>query len=195
MERITPEEALRHPTWQMGAKISIDSATLMNKGLELIEASHLFDFPAEQIDVVVHPQSIVHSCVEYRDGSWLAQLSVNDMVFPVQYALSYPGSVGERVRASRDCRPGRLDFEALDEDRFPCSRVGPPGPRMGESAPAVLNAANEVAVHAFLEGRISYPEIVAPSSAAWRRTSRNELRAWKMLSSGIGGGAGRHESC
>ena len=160
-ESITPEEALRHPTWAMGNKITIDSATLMNKGLELIEASHLFGFPADRIDVVIHPQSIVHSFVEYRDGSWLGQLSVNDMVFPVQYALSYPDRWRNDFRRLDVTDLGSLTFEPLDRHRFPAVELARRSLEMGESAPAVLNAANEIAVHAFLGGRISYPEIVA----------------------------------
>lgn len=159
-ETIRPEEALQHPTWQMGAKITIDSATLMNKGLELIEASFLFDVPAEEIDIVVHPQSIVHSLVEYRDGSWLAQLSVNDMVFPVQYALSFPERWSNEFQRLEMGELGRLDFEPLDEERFPAVALARRALAMGESAPAVLNAANEVAVQAFLDGKILFPQIV-----------------------------------
>jgi len=160
-EEIRPEEALKHPTWQMGAKITIDSATLMNKGLELIEASFLFDTPADRIDIVVHPQSIVHSLVEYRDGSWLAQLSVNDMVFPVQYALSFPERWSNEFPRLELGEIGRLDFEPLDEERFPAVALARRALAMGESAPAVLNAANEVAVEAFLSGKILFPQIVA----------------------------------
>lgn len=157
---IRPEEALRHPTWSMGAKISIDSATLMNKGLELIEASHLFALPAECIDVVIHPQSIVHSLVEFCDGSWLAQLSINNMVLPVQYALSYPER-WENEFPRLDLKDvGRLDFEEVDEAKFPTIALARRSLAMGESAPAVLNAANEEAVHAFLAGRILFPAIV-----------------------------------
>ena len=160
-EAIRPDEALKHPTWQMGAKITIDSATLMNKGLELIEASFLFDVPAEEIDIVVHPQSIVHSLVEYRDGSWLAQLSVNDMVFPVQYALSFPERWSNEFQRLEMGELGRLDFEPLDEGRFPAVALARRALAMGESAPAVLNAANEVAVQAFLDGKILFPQIVS----------------------------------
>jgi 1-deoxy-D-xylulose-5-phosphate reductoisomerase len=158
---IGPEEALRHPTWRMGAKISIDSATLMNKGLELIEAHHLFDVPPDRIEVVVHPQSIVHSLVEYRDGSWLAQMSVNDMIFPIQYALSYPDRWENEFDRLEPHELGRLDFEPVDSSRFPSVRLARSTLSMGDSAPAVLNAANEVAVHAFLEGKIPFPAIVS----------------------------------
>jgi 1-deoxy-D-xylulose-5-phosphate reductoisomerase len=158
---IRPEEALRHPTWQMGAKISVDSATLMNKGLELIEASHLFATPAAAIDVVVHPQSIVHSLVEFHDGSWLAQLAVNDMVFPIQYALAWPDRWRNEFPRLALAEIGRLDFEPVDERRFSAVRIARQALAAGASAPAVLNAANEIAVHAFLAGQISFPEIVA----------------------------------
>ena len=158
---ITPDEALRHPTWEMGAKITIDSATLMNKALELVEARHLFDFPQEQIDVIIHPQSIIHSLVEYQDGSWLAQLSVNDMVFPVQYALSFPDRWSNEFERMDPATLDGLMFEPLDEGRFRAVGLARQALAMGESAPAVLNAANEVAVHAFLDGKISYPDIVA----------------------------------
>jgi len=158
---IRPEEALRHPTWRMGAKISIDSATLMNKGLELIEAHHLFDVPPDRIEVVVHPQSIVHSLVEYRDGSWLAQMSVNDMIFPIQYALSYPDRWENEFERLEPHQLGRLEFEPVDAQRFPSVDLARATLSMGDSAPAVLNAANEVAVRGFLEGRIPFPAIVA----------------------------------
>ena len=158
---IKPEEALRHPTWQMGAKISIDSATLMNKGLELIEAHHLFDVPPDRIEVVVHPQSIVHALVEYRDGSWLAQMSVNDMIFPIQYALSYPDRWENEFERLEPHQLGRLEFEPVDSNRFPSVDLARSTLSMGDSAPAVLNAANEVAVGAFLEGKIPFPTIVS----------------------------------
>jgi 1-deoxy-D-xylulose-5-phosphate reductoisomerase len=157
---IRPDEALRHPTWAMGAKISVDSATLMNKGLELIEASHLFALPPAQIDVVVHPQSIVHSLVEFRDGSWLAQLSRNDMVFPIQYALSYPErweSGFERLRLEE---LAALSFQPVDARRFPSVELARRALAAGDSAPAVLNAADEVAVEAFLAGRAPFPAIL-----------------------------------
>ncbi len=158
---IAPHEALKHPTWSMGAKISIDSATLMNKGLELIEASHLFAVPPERIDVVVHPQSIVHSFVEYRDGSWLAQLSRNDMVFPIQYALSYPERWENRFERLRVEEMGSLVFEPLDEAKFPTVALARQALATADSAPAVMNAANEIAVHAFLAHRIGFTDIVA----------------------------------
>jgi 1-deoxy-D-xylulose-5-phosphate reductoisomerase len=159
-EAIKPAEALKHPTWSMGAKISIDSATLMNKGLELIEASHLFATPPERIDVVVHPQSIVHSFVEFRDGSWLAQLSRNDMVFPIQYALSYPERWENQFERLGLETLGSLQFEPLDEAKFPTVSIARQALATADSAPAVMNAANEIAVHAFLAERIRFTDIV-----------------------------------
>lgn len=157
---IDREQALAHPTWEMGAKISIDSATLMNKGLELIEASHLFELPAERIDAVVHPQSIVHSLVEFCDGSWIAQLSVNEMVFPIQYALAYPDRWDNDFPRLEPEQLGQLDFEPLDHQKFPAVDLAREAMAMGDSGPAVLNAANEIAVHAFLEDRIPFMRVV-----------------------------------
>jgi len=157
---IRPEEALRHPTWSMGAKISIDSATMVNKGLELIEAAHLFAVPGEKIDVVVHPQSIVHSLVEWRDGSWLAQLSVNDMIFPIQYALAWPERWDNEFPRLEPEKLGRLEFLPVEPERYPAVALVRAALAAGESAPAVFNAANEVAVAAFLAGRIPFPAIV-----------------------------------
>jgi 1-deoxy-D-xylulose-5-phosphate reductoisomerase len=158
-EAIRPEEALRHPTWKMGSKITVDSATLMNKGLELIEASHLFGLPPERIDVVVHPQSIVHSLVEYRDGSWIAQLACNEMVFPIQYALAHPERWENTFPRLDLAALGQLTFLALDDRRFPSVRMARQALAAGPSAPAVLNAANEVAVAAFLGGELPFPGI------------------------------------
>ena len=162
------EDALRHPTWKMGPKITIDSATMMNKGLEVIEARWLFDVEVERIGVVIHPQSIVHSMVEYVDGSVIAQMSPNDMRFPILYALCYPERVDVGpVRPSDAPLPrldlaglGTLTFEALDEARYPAVPLACAALKTGGSAPAVLNAANEVAVEAFLKGRIPYLGIV-----------------------------------
>ena len=156
---IRPEEALRHPTWSMGAKISVDSSTLINKGLELIEASHLFGIAPEAIDVVIHPRSLVHSLVEFRDGSWLAQLSVNDMIFPIQYALAYPERWANEFPRLDLAELGTLEFLPLDNRRFPAVELARAALAAGESAPAVLNAANEVAVAAFLDGTISFTAI------------------------------------
>jgi 1-deoxy-D-xylulose-5-phosphate reductoisomerase len=157
---IRPADALRHPTWTMGAKITIDSATLMNKGLELIEAAHLFAIPPERIGVVVHPQSLVHSFVEFCDGSYLAQLARNDMVFPIQYALAWPERWANRFPGLRVEEMGTLVFRPLDETRFPAVQLARRALAAGESAPAVLNAANEVAVGAFLAGRAPFTAIV-----------------------------------
>ena len=157
---IRVEDALRHPTWRMGAKITVDSATLVNKGLELIEASHLFAVPPERIDVVVHPQSIVHSFVEFRDGSYVAQLAPNDMVFPIQYALAWPERWENTFERLRVEEMGRLEFRPLDGARFPAVALARRALGAGESAPAVFNAANEVAVEAFLAGEAPFTAIL-----------------------------------
>ncbi|MGA1367062.1 MAG: 1-deoxy-D-xylulose-5-phosphate reductoisomerase [Blastocatellia bacterium] len=159
MERATPGEALCHPTWRMGAKITIDSATMMNKGLEVIEARWLFDCTAEEIDVIVHPQSVIHSMVELVDGSILAQMGLTDMRHAIQYALTYPSRRPSVLPPLDLAGLGRLEFFAPDEERFPCLRLAYHALRVGGTMPAVLNAANEVAVSAFLEGRISFGEI------------------------------------
>lgn len=156
---ITPAQALAHPTWQMGRRITIDSATLMNKGFEVIEAVHLFDVPEERVDVVVHPQSQIHALVEYRDGTWLAQLAPNDMVFPVQYALGWPERWACPFERLEPSRLGRLDFEPVDDERFPALRIAREALRLGPSGPAVLNAADEVAVEAFLAERLPFAAI------------------------------------
>jgi 1-deoxy-D-xylulose-5-phosphate reductoisomerase len=153
---VTVKDALAHPTWSMGPKITIDSSTLMNKGLEVIEAHELFDVPYEQIEVVVHPQSIVHSMVEFTDGSTIAQLSLPDMRLPIAYALAYPERVGTPFGRIDWSELGRLDFEPPDHEAFPCLGLAYEAGRLGETAPAWLNAANEVAVAAFLEGRIAW---------------------------------------
>jgi len=157
LAHVTVEDALRHPTWKMGAKITIDSATLMNKGLEIIEARWLFDVASDRVQVVVHPQSIVHSMVEYIDGSVIAQLGVADMGVPILYALTYP----ERRPAARLdlARVGRLTFFEPDADKFPCLRLARVALERGGAAPVVLNAANEVAVAAFLDRRIGFTAI------------------------------------
>jgi 1-deoxy-D-xylulose-5-phosphate reductoisomerase len=156
---ITPEDALRHPTWAMGKKITIDSASLVNKGLEVIEAQWLFGLPVDQVDVIVHPQSVVHSLVEYVDGSVLAQLGVPDMRLPIQYALTYPERCAcPAARLSLE-EVGGLTFEAVDRRKFPCLDLAYEAARGGGSWPAVLNAANEVAVQSFLDRRIGFDEI------------------------------------
>ena len=159
MERVTVEDTLRHPTWNMGPKITIDSATMMNKALEIVEARWLFDVSADKIEVVIHPESIVHSLVEFRDGSTIAQLSTPDMRTPIQYALTYP--------QRRECPTARLDlhtlgaltFEPPDEERFPALRLGHEVAARGGTAGAVLNAGNEAAVQMFREGLIPFAEI------------------------------------
>ena len=159
LDSVTREEALAHPTWDMGGKISIDSATLMNKGLELIEAHHLFGVPYERIDVVVHPQSIVHAIVHLNDGASLAHLGYPDMRVPISYALSHPERVDVPVPALDLVEIGALTFEAPDLDSFPCLRLAREAAEAGGTAPCVLNAANEVAVHAFLAGDLSFTGI------------------------------------
>jgi 1-deoxy-D-xylulose-5-phosphate reductoisomerase len=160
---VTASQALRHPTWQMGRKITIDSATLMNKGLEVIEARWLFDARPEKIEVLVHPQSIVHSMIELSDGSIIAQLGVTDMRLPIQYAFSYPERWGSPLPSLDLAKAGRLDFERPDSDAFPCLRLAYRALQDDRSLPIVLNAANEIAVARFLEDRIPFtaiPEII-----------------------------------
>jgi 1-deoxy-D-xylulose-5-phosphate reductoisomerase len=161
MRDVTPAEAVAHPTWNMGAKISVDSATLMNKGLELIEAHHLFQLGSDRIDIVVHPQSIVHGLVTYRDGSVLAHLGSPDMRTPIAYALGWPGRVAAPTKRLDLAEVGRLTFEAPDEQRFPALRLAREALSQGGGCPTVLNAANETAVHAFLAGQIRFLDIAA----------------------------------
>ncbi|MEM7147891.1 MAG: 1-deoxy-D-xylulose-5-phosphate reductoisomerase [Verrucomicrobiota bacterium] len=156
---VTVEEALKHPTWDMGKKITIDSATLFNKGLEMIEARWLFGVEMERVDVVVHPQSIVHSMVEFIDGSVLAQLSHSDMCFPIQYAVTWPERVANNLEPLDFAALSKLDFEGPRWDDFPALGLAKDAGIRGGTLPAVMNAANEVAVAAFLEGRCSFPEI------------------------------------
>jgi 1-deoxy-D-xylulose-5-phosphate reductoisomerase len=156
---ITVERALQHPSWVMGRKITIDSATLFNKGLEMIEARWLFDIEMARVDVLVHPQSIVHSMVELVDGSWLAQLSTPDMCLPIQYALTYPDRVASSRVQTDFAKLGSLTFEAPDLDRFPALELARRAGQVGGTLPAVLNAANEVAVEAFVQRKITFPEI------------------------------------
>ena len=198
---VTPEDALRHPTWSMGPKITIDSATLMNKGLEVIEARWLFDAPPDRIDVVIHPQSVVHSLVELRDGSVIAQLGVTDMRLPIQYAFSYPERWTAPLPALDLTACGPLDFHAPDTGRFPCLGLAFQALRAGAAFPAVLNAANEVAVAAFLERRLpftSIPRVIETTldAAAARAEGEpsglagiRELDAWaRTFSSSVAGG-------
>jgi len=159
LREVSPDEALRHPTWRMGPKITIDSATLMNKGLEVIEAHWLFDMGPDQIEVVVHPQSIVHSMVELVDGSILAQLGVTDMRLPIQYAFSYPDRWGMPLPPLDLAKAGRLEFESPDTVRFPCLALAFRALGGDAGLPIVLNAANEIAVAAFLQGRLGFTAI------------------------------------
>jgi 1-deoxy-D-xylulose-5-phosphate reductoisomerase len=156
LESVTREEALAHPTWDMGGKITIDSATLMNKGLELIEAHHLFGVPYDQIDVVVHPQSIVHALIHLSDGASLAHLGYPDMRVPISFALNHPDRADVPVPRLDLAEVGSLTFEPPDLDAFPCLRLAREAAEAGGTAPCVLNAANEVAVHAFLAGDLSF---------------------------------------
>jgi 1-deoxy-D-xylulose-5-phosphate reductoisomerase len=181
LRHVTPGEALRHPTWRMGRKITIDSATLMNKGLEVIEAHWLFDFPAEQIDVVIHPQSIVHSLVELIDGSIIAQLGGADMKLPIQYACSYPDRWEAPVSRLDLAATSRLDFEQPDLGRFPCLRLAYQALRAGPSHSIVLNAANEVAVASCLY------QFRKSSSTRWRHTPPGLSTRWARFASSIDG--------
>ena len=170
LAKVTPEQACAHPKWSMGRKISVDSASLMNKGLELIEASFLFDLPGTAIDFVVHPQSIVHSMVYYRDGSVLAQLANPDMRVPIAYGLAFPGRMASGAKVLDLTRQPALEFSKPDVDRFPCIRLGRAALEAGGTAPAVLNAANEIAVAAFLSNRIEFQQIPAIIEAVLSKT-------------------------
>jgi 1-deoxy-D-xylulose-5-phosphate reductoisomerase len=171
---ITVERALKHPSWVMGRKITIDSATLFNKGLEMIEARWLFDIEMARVGVVVHPQSIVHSMVEFVDGSLLAQLSTPDMCLPIQYALTYPDrAASERVQTNFP-KIGSLTFEEPDVERFPAIELARRAGEIGGTLPAVLNAANEVAVEAFVNRQINFPQIT--------ETVRRTMGAHKIVS-------------
>lgn len=175
---VTPEQACAHPRWVMGRKISVDSASMMNKGLEVIEAHWLFSCPPEQIQVVVHPQSIVHSLVEYIDGSVLAQLGNPDMRTPIAHALAYPARIASGVSALDLFALGKLEFEAPDHERFPCLGLAYDALRLGGTAPAVLNAANEVAVEAFLSGRLSFlgiPRLIEATMQAVQSVPASDL--------------------
>jgi 1-deoxy-D-xylulose-5-phosphate reductoisomerase len=159
LEEVDASAALRHPTWRMGRKITIDSATMMNKGLEVIEAHWLFGVPADRIDVLIHPQSIVHSLVELNDGSVIAQLGLTDMRLPIQYACSYPERWDTALPSLDLARAGRLDFHSPDDERFPCLGLAYRALRAGGTLPVVLNAANEIAVEAFLDAKLGFTSI------------------------------------
>jgi 1-deoxy-D-xylulose-5-phosphate reductoisomerase len=181
LEDVTVEQALDHPTWAMGGKITIDSATLMNKGLEVIEAHHLFGVPYDRIDVVVHPQSIVHAYVTLVDGAALAHLGHPDMRVPIAYALHDPERVDVPVRPLDLAEVGSLTFERVDEDAFPCLRLARDAAVAGGTAPCVLNAANEVAVHAFLQGRLGFLGIPAVIEGTLERLPALPVRAFESL--------------
>ncbi|MBI2871412.1 MAG: 1-deoxy-D-xylulose-5-phosphate reductoisomerase [Candidatus Omnitrophica bacterium] len=159
LNRVLPRDAIRHPKWNMGKKISVDSSTLMNKGLEIIEAQWLFHVPSERIEVVIHPEAVIHSMVEFVDGSILAQLGITDMRIPIQYALTHPDRFPSRLPRLDLARIRTFSFEKPDLNRFPCLRLAREAAREGKTMPAVLNAANEVAVEAFLKHKISLPRI------------------------------------
>ena len=196
LQRVTPREALNHPTWDMGPKITIDSSTLMNKGLEVIEARWLFDVPPERIDVVVHPQSIVHSLVELRDGSLIAQLGITDMRLPIQYAFSYPDRWETQLPALDLAKCRRLDFDSADFTRFPCLALAYRALQGGAALPVILNAANEVAVQAFLDGSLAFmgiPVVIERALEAGEKRGPNgvgsleavrEVDAWARRFSG-----------
>lgn len=178
LEKVTPEQALNHPNWRMGNRITIDSATMMNKGFEIIEARWLFGIRPDQIDVVVHPQSTVHSMVEFRDGSILAQLGPTDMRMPIQYALTYPERVASNQVALDWAKLKRLDFEKVSTRRFPCLRLAREAMKKGGAWPCALNAADEIAVAAFLDGRLPFPGIPEVVDRVLGRTPR--VRFTKM---------------
>ena len=159
LRTVTPEQACRHPNWDMGTKISVDSASLMNKGLEVIEASYLFHTPVDKIHVVIHPQSVIHSMVQYHDGSILAQLGSPDMRTPIAYALDYPRRLSVAVERLDFSSISKLTFEQVDEGKFPCLSLAFSCLRHGQNAPLVLNAANEMTVNGFLENQLSFPDI------------------------------------
>jgi 1-deoxy-D-xylulose-5-phosphate reductoisomerase len=178
---VTPEQALAHPTWRMGAKITIDSATLMNKGLELIEAHFLFGFDYDAIEVVVHPQSVVHGMVRFRDGALLAHLGHPDMRVPISWALTHPHRAATPARRLDFGAPFALDFEPPDLEVFRCLALAREAGRAGGTAPAVLNAANEVAVAAYLAGGIRFTDIPAVVEHALDRTPTESVRGLEQV--------------
>ncbi len=178
---VTIEQALAHPTWAMGGKITIDSATLMNKGLEVIEAHHLFGTPYEDIEVVVHPQSIIHSLVQLCDGATLAHLGYPDMRVPIAYGLHYPDRAELPIAALDLVALGALTFEAVDDDTFRCLRLAREAGIAGGTAPCTLNAANEIAVHAFLQGRLAFASIPDVIEATLQRTPQPPVHSFDAL--------------
>jgi 1-deoxy-D-xylulose-5-phosphate reductoisomerase len=181
LAKVTPEQACNHPNWVMGRKISVDSATMMNKGLEVIEAHWLFAAPLEAIEVVVHPQSVIHSMVEYHDGSVIAQLGAPDMRTPIACALAWPERMASGVGPLDFARLGKLEFERADETRFPCLKLAGEAIRLGGTAPAALNAANEVAVEAFLGGRLPFPAIAEVIEKVLGETSVEALASLEQV--------------
>ncbi len=177
LQHVTPEQACAHPNWSMGRKISVDSASMMNKGLEVIEAHWLFNAPADSIQVVVHPQSVIHSMVQYVDGSVLAQLGNPDMRTPIAYALAYPERIDAGVAPLDLFAIAKLDFVAPDFARFPCLSLAYQALRAGGTTPALLNAANEIAVAAFLERRIAFLDIPRLIEAVLGKVARTEVHA------------------
>ncbi|MEO0980560.1 MAG: 1-deoxy-D-xylulose-5-phosphate reductoisomerase, partial [Pseudomonadota bacterium] len=175
MKAVTPAQALKHPNWDMGARITIDSATMMNKGLEVIEASHLFPVKNEQLDVLVHPQSTIHGLVQYKDGSLLAQLGSPDMRTPIAHCLSFPRRMPVPVKRLNLGELGTLTFEAPDLERFPCLGIALDALEAGGAAPAALNAADEIAVEAFLKGRIGFLDIAAAITAVLELLSASNM--------------------
>jgi 1-deoxy-D-xylulose-5-phosphate reductoisomerase len=181
LQDVTVEQALAHPTWEMGGKITIDSATLMNKGLEVIEAHHLFGTPYDRIEVVVHPQSIIHSLIQLCDGATLAHLGYPDMRVPISYALNYPDRAEVPVRPLDLVELGSLTFENVDEDTFACLRLAREAAGAGGTAPCTLNAANEVAVHAFLRGRLRFLGIAAVIEETLARIPAGRVHSFDSL--------------
>jgi len=175
LDDITPKQACAHPNWSMGQKISVDSATMMNKGLELIEAAALFGLPADKVDIVIHPQSIIHSMVEYLDGSFLAQLGAPDMRIPIAHALGWPDRISSGAQTLDICDIARLDFHKPDMQNLPCLQLARAAATAGGTKPAVLNAANEVAVAAFLADKLRYTDIPRVIETALEQVSDNEL--------------------
>jgi 1-deoxy-D-xylulose-5-phosphate reductoisomerase len=177
LQNVTLEEALQHPTWNMGQKITIDSATLMNKGLEVIEARWLFNIPLSRIKIVIHPQSIVHSMVEYIDGSIIAQLGIPDMKIPISYALAYPERLPLNLPSLELTKLGNLSFQEPDFDRFPCLRYAYQAGEEGGSMPIVVNASNEVAVEFFLKKKIRFVDIQATIGRVMEEHSPRKVSA------------------
>jgi 1-deoxy-D-xylulose-5-phosphate reductoisomerase len=175
MKTVTVEQALKHPNWTMGPKVTIDSSNLMNKGLEMIEASYLFGFPENQIDILIHPQSIIHSLVAYQDGSMLAQLGIHDMRVPIAYTLAWPERIPTDLPRLDLAQLGQLTFEAPDAIKFPAITVAREVLKAGKNRPTILNAANEVAVHAFVNQQISYLDIVTVCNAVLNEISESSL--------------------